>query len=692
MFKIFFVFLFIYSTYAETALQRLGIVDASRDRTRVAHYMPAQMVTMKAHSLEASDIVVNGGKFGVNYSRVATLPEREQLVKSLIRTVVIHRAPLSDFCALRDFSPQHMKHIAAVALAYMAAKIMHQDLAGNFYTLQDVLNNPSMQVLDELGANAGLKREYNALTVPQRQSILTEQFPRWYRDVCREKPDVSEQWAVVAGDIEASPSAAAQKKPYIHFTGYYTPDNKLIAVRKEEARDSGHASGVNRDFHRDVASYEIAKAAGLESVVRPILYYKGTRGEFTVEKFVAFMPEEARLKKLPGGSVEYSLAWATYIGHEKGEALICLAANSDDEHSFSHARLMSILMSEDSSTVRILFNNRVPNYLGNDANIVGLEEFLAFCFLTDQQDMHASNASLVADVMGVVRPVTYDCEDGLWAERGLVSRLPTWLTTYPKFLRQVITPAQAGKIQAIDKGKLETILKHRKLESVIPSLNQRLGWLKALFLSGSSLSTVAQGLYQKMDMSERSSDGFPDEFAFSMIEPNILNFSNICAYPTRGKCEIKRGDTYERQKAEAQEREIQELVHIEVDVENFLCDLTLEDQILTLERIAEVVKTYEEDCTGAVVSYKEKIQKNKEWMRNFSSTLYDDPEEDLIKAIQRNRETLRRDIKIDLRWEKLRGGAPKTSKEVSESPADKLAKLKSEMLSNPKIASFLKFA
>lgn len=186
-----------------------------------------------------------------------------------------------------------MKHIAAVVLAYMAAKIMHADLAGNFYTLQDVLNNPSMQVLDELGANAGLKKEYNALTVPQRQSILTEQFPRWYRDVCREKPDVPEQWAVVAGDIEASPPAAAPKKLYNHFEGYYKAGDKLIAVKKVKARDSGQASDMNRDFLRDVASYEIAKAAGLESAVRPIFYYKGTRGEFTVEKYISLMPEEA---------------------------------------------------------------------------------------------------------------------------------------------------------------------------------------------------------------------------------------------------------------------------------------------------------------------------------------------------------------------------------------------------------------
>lgn len=439
MSKFCYIFFIIFSIHGKNAIDDINFLDVQRDAKRKSSYSYAEKRSIDDITKEASDMLVNGKSGAQNFTRVATTAERETMVKSMIRTVIIDNAPLSNFCVLRDLTPVHIRHIAAACLVYMAAKIIHEDLAGNFYTIDDVLNKLGECQFTEFNANTPLRDIYNSFTRNTRKDILSDEFPKWYRDVCREKPDVPEQWAVQAGDIEAG-KPTGSKKPYVYdtegnsFDGYYK-DGEIIALKKLTARHGD--LDENRDFARDVASYEIAQTIGFSSVVRPILYYKGTRGEFTVEKYVAFLPKDAGFTKI--GDVIFKFSSPTIRNDQYKVKALGNIAFSLSKNEYSFFDLLNALLYIEP---KILFDCEFPKYFSTDTNIADLETFLTFCYLTDQRDMHANNAAIVADANGVIRPVAFDCEDALWSTRGVFYRMPTWLTIIPKFLRQTINNSQ----------------------------------------------------------------------------------------------------------------------------------------------------------------------------------------------------------------------------------------------------------
>lgn len=109
--------------------------------------------------------------------------------------------------------------------------------------------------------------------------------------------------------------------------------------------------------------------------------------------------------------------------------------------------------------------------------------------------------------------------------------------------------------------KIQPILEKRGLLSLYYNLDERLKNLKNYFTNGVSLSVLAKNLYSRIPFIGEEPMSYPDEFEFSIIEPNILN--DVSYWDSYGKKrEVKRGAKYKEKEAEAEEKALRQLTHL----------------------------------------------------------------------------------------------------------------------------------
>ena len=481
-----FYFLLIF-TLTQSGLWAVEYIN-SQDQMRCKVYADTRQENKaQPYTNAISNVLTNHHK--IDYNRQATDQDREIIYKAMFGTVIVHQKHSYNFAYLND--SRYQRHTNVLKLVDELARTLWQG----------VLRGEYIHSLDQIDSD--LIRARFIYNIQDPKKLLTENFVKWFYESLE---SYRHELNFLAG---AATLEWFEKVSKQYSNGVDIEDSNLKIIFDEKGAKYGIYKALvnpkdnarNRQIKAEYMSWLLAKAAGLHTVVNPVIPVRFIGGDLvispyhyegTIEPFVGVVVNQpvfglTKTVENYGSDMESfltrSLSYCGYLSVSFSKtftlpknhyALQFFGKTTQQkvQDTFFFMPMISSLNSyfkEGSSSSFSLkcqfFQTRAVDtkqkfkdlqFFNQKISVNDLVDLIVFWHLTLQYDMNPSNIIYKPTSDGRIVPTVIDYDVSLGCHNGIIGRVPS--VHMLKQAKESIPFAAKQKIQQISEAKLKQVM------------------------------------------------------------------------------------------------------------------------------------------------------------------------------------------------------------------------------------------